>query len=356
MNVLGLTSLIITFILLLVPIKITAQNQDKTFCVLHNFGAPNSKDAIWNLWPGAMAVTDDGSIWTAVNRGGSFDLGAVIKITPEGNYLKVADLDAATGGHPQGGLVNGNNGYLYGTTSEGGRWGAGTIFRVSAHGGSPEVIYDFRNGRSTLIKPEGECTTPQNCKYSPDQIANMSAANPISSPVVVNGNLYGVTPYSNHQQYGTLYTISLATTPRPNPIDGKTPEDGDKQFKVQCIFQPSLAKDPDMKRFRCNTNGTNAGLLIAGQNGKLYGTTYWTETARHGTVFEATTGGVVTSIHEFNSTDGSGPIALMYGSDGKLYGTTVNGGRANAGVVFKIERVGLQFDFISAFPKPNHKQ
>lgn len=129
--------------------------------MLHDFGAPKSKDAVWPDFPGTLTLADDGSVWTAVNRGGAFELGAVIKITPDGKYAKVADFDGLSGGHPQGGLVNGNNGYLYGTTSEGGRWGAGTIFRISEQGGRLEVIYDFRNGRSTGVQPKGKQANSQ---------------------------------------------------------------------------------------------------------------------------------------------------------------------------------------------------
>jgi uncharacterized repeat protein (TIGR03803 family) len=277
--------------------------------------------------------------------------------SPDGKYAKVADFDGLSGGHPQGGLVNGNNGYLYGTTSEGGRWGAGTIFRISEQGGRLEVIYDFRNGRSTGVQPKGKCTTPQNCEYSPEQRANMSAANPVSSPVVAGENLYGVTPYSNHQEYGTLYTIPLNTAPRANSLTATRPEDGDERFKVRCIFQPSLQKDPEMRQFRCNTNGTNARLLIAGQHGELYGTTYWTETGRDGTVFRTSiAGGPVLPLHEFNSHEGSEPVALMQASDDNLYGTTAKGGRQDAGVVFKINTTTHEFTVITDFPKPSHNE
>src|SRR6478672_5516289 len=315
------TALSITVLLLFGSLKVASQDQEKTFCVLHHFGAPKTKDALWPDWPGTLTAADDGSVWTAVNRGGSFDLGAVIKITPDGIYSKVADFDAFSGAHPQGGLVNGNNGYLYGTTSEGGRWGSGTIFRISVQNGTLEVVYDFRNGRTTGIQPQGKCTTPQNCEYSPDQKANMSAANPVSSPVVVGETLYGVTPFSNHQQFGTLYSIPRDTAPRPNSFTGTTQEKGDEAFKVRCIFQPSLQKDPDMRQFRCNTNGTNARLLIAGQHGELYGTTYSTDTKQDGTIFQTSaTGGPLNTLHEFSLPEGSQPVSLIQGSDYNLYG------------------------------------
>lgn len=345
----------ITVLLLLGSIEVASQSQEKTFCVLHHFGDPKIKDGVWPDWPGTLTMADDGSVWTAVNRGGALTLGAVIKIAPDGTYTKVADFDALTGTHPQGGLVNGNNGYLFGTTSEGGRWGFGTIFRISVQGGALEVIYDFRNGRTTLVQPKGECTTPNNCKYSPDQRANMSAANPVSAPVVVGQTLYGVTPYSNHEQTGTLYSIPRDIAPRPASFTATTPEKADEAFKVRCIFKPSLAKDPEMKQFRCNTNGTNSRLLIAGEHGELYGTTYTTDTAQNGTIFRAAAaGGPLNTLHEFSLPEGSGPVALMQASDYNLYGTTANGGRQNAGVVFKLNTTTHEYKVITDFPKPSN--
>ena len=340
-------------ILLSGPIEVTPQNQEKTFCVLHDFGPPKTKDAIWPSGPAGFVLADDGNIWTAINRGGASDAGAVIKITPAGKYTKVADFDQSSGIHPEGGLVNGNNGYLFGTTSEGGRWDAGTIYRISVQSGRLEVIYDFRNGRTTGIKPQGKCTTPQHCEYSPAQRANMSGGYPVSAPVVVGENLYGVTSHSDNQRYGTLYSIPLNSR-RSNSSTASTTANGDDEpMKVRCIFQPSLQKDPEMKQFRCNTNGTFAHLLIAGRDGSLYGTTYSTDTGLNGTVFRTVAGGgPLISLHEFDSKNGRVPVALMEGSDGNLYGTAMSGGGGGADVVFKLNPTTHEFDVLTNFPNP----
>jgi len=95
---------------------------------------------------------------------------------------------------PQGGLVYGNNSYMYGTTYTGGKWGTGTIFRISIQGGDPEVLYDFRNGRPTGIQPKQCTTNPVFCKYSPEQRRDMSASYPISSPVLI-GRTISTAPF-----------------------------------------------------------------------------------------------------------------------------------------------------------------
>lgn len=116
------TAMIITIIVLMVPIKLQSQDKE-TFCVLHNFGAPNSKDPMWATQPGPMALAPDGSVWTTISQGGAFGVGSVIKVEVNGTYSKVADVNQyTTGAGPQGGLVYGNNGYMYGTTYSGGKW------------------------------------------------------------------------------------------------------------------------------------------------------------------------------------------------------------------------------------------
>jgi uncharacterized repeat protein (TIGR03803 family) len=53
-----------------------------------------------------------------------------------------------------------------------------------------------------------------------------------------------------------------------------------------------------------------------------------------------TPAGALTTLHSFDSTDGSTPYAINLGSDGNLYGTTESGGSDFGGTVFKITLSG----------------
>ena len=299
-------------------------SQDALFCPLYNFG-PQAGDPLWPQTPGRIAAPGDGWLYsTSNNGGGPLSRGTIFKISPVGELTVIWEFDGRdTGSGPQGGLTDGKDGYLYGTTWGGGNFGAGTIFRIpyGAYSGTrPEILFHFRNGSVQGLAPD-PCPTAPRCPYSPRQRADISAGFPISAPVMgSDGNLHGVTGYSNNQQYGTVYSIP--------------PAGGEKNFHVACIFQPALLNDKDMKDFVCNSDPkiANPAVLIAGNDARLYGTTF----AGYGGVFRVE-GNKVTTLHEFQLKDGSKPIDLMQGSDGYLYGTTMAGGDANWGVIYRID-------------------
>jgi uncharacterized repeat protein (TIGR03803 family) len=79
-----------------------------------------------------------------------------------------------------------------------------------------------------------------------------------------------------------------------------------------------------------------AGLVQA-SNGNFYGTTYFGGANSEGAVFKITPTGTLTTLHSFANTDGIRPQAgLVQASNGNLYGTTQGGGTNNEGTVFKI--------------------
>lgn len=109
--------------------------------------------------------------------------------------------------------------------------------------------------------------------------------------------------------------------------------------------------------FRVTTNGQLTTLvsftgangshpmaaLLQGSDGNFYGTTaYGGSNGNHGTVFQMTPVGVLTTLVSFNGTNGSHPYAgLVQGSDGNFYGTTSVGGANNLGTVFRMTPAGV---------------
>ena len=99
-----------------------------------------------------------------------------------------------------------------------------------------------------------------------------------------------------------------------------------------------------------NTDGsTPAGGLVQATNGNFYGTTVGGGTSGScgvsgcGTVFEITPAGILTTLHNFDGTDGSSPGGLVQATSGNFYGTTassVNCGVSGCGTVFEITPTG----------------
>ncbi len=97
-----------------------------------------------------------------------------------------------------------------------------------------------------------------------------------------------------------------------------------------------------------NFDGTDGGLpeagLVQALNGILYGITAVGGTSNYGTVFKITPNGTLTTLYSFaNSTDGGNPLGgLTQAPNGTFYGTTSYGGGnpCACGTVFKITPAG----------------
>jgi len=99
-------------------------------------------------------------------------------------------------------------------------------------------------------------------------------------------------------------------------------------------------------------DGSVPGGAVQATNGAFYGTTTAGGTSSAcgtdgcGTVFKITTGGTLTTLHNFDFADGSHPNAVVQASDGNFYGTAWTGGASSAcssygcGTVFKITAGG----------------
>jgi uncharacterized repeat protein (TIGR03803 family) len=90
------------------------------------------------------------------------------------------------------------------------------------------------------------------------------------------------------------------------------------------------------------------GAVVQGTDGNFYGTTEYGganscvgNAPGCGTIFKITSKGTFTTVHSFNGTDGSQPVAgLVEGIDGNFYGTALSGGANGFGTVFKVSPKG----------------
>jgi uncharacterized repeat protein (TIGR03803 family) len=289
---------------------------------------------------GALIQASDGNFYGTTLTGGQYGPGTVFKITPGGTEAVVYSfgVTGTDGGNPSGGVIQGRDGYLYGTTGGGGTSGSGTVFRVSLDGSTYSVVWPFVGG-------------------------NTDGASPVGSLLQTSdGTLYGTTQGGGVNGLGAVFKIATpATTPAESVLyffntgsDGNTPKEGlilgrdgllygttryGGTGGVGTIFSISTTGTyASLYSFGAAQDGTvPAGNLFLASDGNFYGATYTGGTSNNGTVFKFTPGGAETVIYSFaNGTDAANPICgVIQGSDGFLYGTTQNGGVGN-GAIFRV--------------------
>jgi uncharacterized repeat protein (TIGR03803 family) len=202
------------------------------------------------------------------------------------------------GSDPFAGLIFDSAGNLYGTTSEGGAYGSGTVFELSPQtGGSwgQKVLHSFGKGQ------DGQ--------------------QPFVSVTMDNaGNIFGATAFGGAYSNGTIFELM------PKAGGG---------WNERVLHSFGNGVDGQLPF-------VNGGSLTLDRAGNLYGTTYLGGAFGSGTAFELIRqrgeGWKEKMLHNFeDDNDGGLPESnLIFDSAGNLYGTTYEGGEFVCGVLFKL--------------------
>ncbi len=328
-------------LLLLAPVAamsfLAAPMHAQTFTVLHAFGASGD-----GLYPLDTLVLANGKLYGTASEGGKFGYGMVFQVDLKGNEVVLYNFGGPSGAFPDAGLVRDAAGNFYGTTTEGGTYNAGTVFKITPEG-VESVLYNFTGGAD--------------------------GATPFSSLVLdKSGNLYGTTSLGGDlnvcasQGCGTAFKLDSSGnesvlysftdgSPRNVILDpagnllGTTPSGG--TFGQGAIFkvQPNGAETV-LYSF---TGGSNGGEpfwpTLVNRQGTLYGTTISGGTRNQGTVFSLNTKGQETVLHRFAgpTSDGAYPVAgVIFDAQGNMYGMTNGGGTRQYGVVYKLAPNGTE--------------
>lgn len=110
------------------------------YAILWSFtNSPDGADPDGDLVQGA-----DGALYGTTRIGGSASAGTIFKIMPDGSGYTILHsfTNVPDGATPFAGLLQAADGRLYGTTSGGGSSG-GTIFTLDTNGGSYSVLHKF---------------------------------------------------------------------------------------------------------------------------------------------------------------------------------------------------------------------
>jgi uncharacterized repeat protein (TIGR03803 family) len=314
---------------------------------LHSF------DSTDGSYPEAGLVQgSDGNFYGTTYGGGSIGVyGTVFKIGTNGVLSSLYSFNYTDGDNPQAALVQGKDGNLYGTTTDGGTnnppLGYGTVFRSSTNG-PPTSLYSFGSIEEVGVPLDGARPTAPLMQAS-------------------DGNFYGTTSYggTNEIPAGTVFRISTNGTFTnlyyfTGGTDGEAPESGLVQGPDGNLYGTTFGGSGNTygNVFKISTNGVQNNVytftggtdgakpfagLVLGSDGNFYGTTTSGGTYTNGTVFKLGINTGLTNLYSFTGgIDGATPYAgLVQGSDGNFYGTTVSGGAYTNGTVFRISTNGV---------------
>jgi uncharacterized repeat protein (TIGR03803 family) len=281
---------------------------------------------------GRLLLGADGDLYGAVSAGGNGDCtplpgcGAIFRMGTDGSGYSLPRVfaDFASSATPQGGLIQGADGALYGTTQFGegsgvancpqGQ-GCGTVFRLAADG-SVSYLHSFAGTNAAEGTNDGA--------YPSGSLLDGG-----------DGNFYGTTRAGgssgcNGTGCGTVFKVRADGSGYTLLYSFSGGADGSQPLDVRLI------RGGDGKLY-----GTTAAGGGSGCGGGGCGTVYKLDTNGGGfTVLQAFSGG---------SGDGSAPRGLTLGSDGALYGTTFSGGASGDGIVFRLAQDGSTYTILHHF-------
>jgi uncharacterized repeat protein (TIGR03803 family) len=271
-----------------------AQAQTYNFRVVHEFDSPDD-----GLAPSAPVRFDAaGNLFGTTTSGGAYGAGTIFKIAKDGTETVLHSFDGTTGGDGPSGpvTIDPATGDLYGATGGGGEGcsnGCGLLYKLSSTG-TFTVLHRF-DGTSDGRGPSGPLLLDE------------------------QGNLYGTAIYGALDSEGN----------NGNGTVFKYGADG--SFTVLHAFTGSDGLNP------------SDGVVSDGA-GNLYGTTlsnYTNGPDAPPSIYKLSPDGTLTTLYWFDQSGDGTPGGLIGDAAGNLYGTSYNGGANYTGMVFKLAPDGV---------------
>jgi uncharacterized repeat protein (TIGR03803 family) len=332
----------------------TPRTQAQTFKVVYNFtGGSDGGNPLDGLTLGSA-----GSLYGTTNAGGVSSYGVVFKVTKTGVETVVHEFTGGTdGAYPQGGLVRDTGGNFFGTTTAGGASNNGTVFGFTA-AGKEGVLYSFAGGTDGAVPQAGlaldaagnlygttsagglygngtvfKITRPaKGGKWTETVLYNFGTGPDGSVPVASvafdkSGNLYGTTSAGGTSGNGTIFEL--------------VPSGSSWTETILHNFQ------------NADDGAVPYGGLISDAAGNFYGSATEGGTGGGGTIFELTSDAGAWTFNVIYSNPGWGISGsfrnLILDASGNLYGTTHCDGANDAGTVYKLSPASGLWTYTSLY-------
>jgi uncharacterized repeat protein (TIGR03803 family) len=300
----------------------------------------------------------DGAFYGTTPQGGKSvhlcpgGCGTIYRVTAAGNLSVLHSFSVLDGAASVSELVLARDGFLYGTTAEGGRGGrgSGTIFRIQANGSGFRVIHVFE----PRLREDGGSS---------------------QSPLIqaVDGALYGTTEEGTHggiifrintngSRFQILHTFDGThdgSVPHAllqggdGRLYGTTATGGSDDFGTVYALNPDGSGYTQLHQFSGKDGAFPESSLVEVRPGVFCSTTYGDGVGGYpdGTVFEIDADGRdFRTIHVFDGTHGYGPFgAMTIAPDGSLFGNTSLGGSHDLGTVFLFAPRARRFTILHNF-------
>lgn len=303
---------------------------DGSFSLLHSFG-----DVGGGYPRHELVEASDGNLYGSYSAfEGTETFGGIFRLTKAGAFSVIA-----TDSSSDDALIDGGDGRLYGITRLGAQYG--TVFSVTLDGvytvlhafNRPGPIFPlhlidgrdgFLYGTTTDAYEDARTSFFRISRAGAFSVIFTSTAPPttfvdLATPVRgIDGNFYGTTRFGGINNQGTLYRITPAGV-----------------FSILHLFQFSFGSDPNS--------------LMQAADGTLFGSTAQGGFARRGAIFSSSTSGDYRPVHIFHGSDPLQVSHLLTGPDGSIYGSSCGGGALNAGTVFKLTSNGTVLTVLHSF-------
>jgi uncharacterized repeat protein (TIGR03803 family) len=342
-----------------------AQATTSTITQLFAFPCSPSGECPQGAEPNFIVQASDGNFYglagtTNINSGSAS--GTIYRITPSGTFTLLHTFKSSNGNaiNPGTSLVEGNDGFLYGTTFDGGAANQGVLFRISKSGTGFKIVHSFCSQKncadgasptSLILGQDGNVygvslllsagsnifrVTPQGTFTIALTFPNQNGS-PFDITQGADGNFYAVT------LSGVLTAVERITPQGHTTILGKIPfqgvfpchgstnllqvADGDLFGMMGCysIEQAQFYKvslSGGLQEFPQLGHSTNLIAPIQASDGNL-----WTILPDLDEVIVAPPStGTISQSFPFDGNGSNAETPVVQGADGKIYGTASLGG------------------------------